>query len=268
MVVMLCVLPVNAQVMQIHIGEEISSFEVTNIDSITFTPVEEEPPLIRVIPDSLNFGQVVIERQRELMLNISNVGVGLLIIENVDLEEGVFSVEFENPIEIPAGEAHQMAVRFLPTGVLEYESDLLIVSNDMDNEEFLVALFGRGYVPEGQNHYIYEITDTNMSIIVEDATIDQESLVENDEVGVFTQDGLCAGAGLVPAGFPDNAMGVAAWGAEQNMDNGFQADEALSFRLWDVDAQQEVIAEIEVINGQPAYAANGFLVISLSAERE
>jgi len=270
-ILMLCAISSSAQVMQVHIGEEIQSFEVTDIDSITFTPVEDEPPLIRIVPDSLYFGQVVIERQRELFLHISNIGVGLLTIEAVELAEGVFTVEFEDPIDIPAGETHQMPVTFSPMEVGDYTEDLMITSNDMDNEEFLVSLFGGGFIHEGQNHYIFDITDVNMSVIISAATIDQETLVENDEIGVFTPAGLCTGAGIVPPRFPDEAMGLAAWGDDamtEEVIEGFQVDEALSFRFWDADAQQELITEIEVFNGEAIYAPNGFLVIGLSAARE
>lgn len=263
---LLCVGGSNAQVMQIYVDDEINSFEVADIDSITFTPVEEEPPSIVVAPNALNFGQVVINRQRELSLIIRNVGVGMLIIEAVELEEGAFTVAFENPIEILAGDTLAMTVTFSPTDVSDYSTDLMIRSNDMDHEEILISLIGTGYIPEGQAHFIYEITDTNMSILVTAATIDGEPLVENDEIGVFTTNGLCAGASPVPAGFPNNAMGIAAWGAEQNQENGFVADEPLSFRFWDLDAQQEFVAEAEVLNGvELIYASNGFIVVSLSA---
>ncbi|MBT7616387.1 MAG: hypothetical protein HN590_03780 [Calditrichaeota bacterium] len=267
-ILMLCVISSSAQVMQVHIGEEILSFEVSGIDSITFTPAAEEPPIIIIDQDSLYFGQVVIERNRELMLNISNVGVDLLIIEAVELAEGAFSVDFDNPIEIRAGESHQMLVTFSPMEVGDYIEDLMITSNDMDNEEILITLFGGGFIHDGQDHYIYDITDVNMSVIIRTATIDGESLVENDEVGVFTPAGLCSGAGIIPPEFPNESVGLAAWGAEQDRDNGFHADEALSFRLWDADAQQEVLTEIEVFNGEPVYSSNGFLVIGLSAARE
>ena len=117
-------------------------------------------------------------------------------------------------------------------------------------------------------HFAYERTDGNMSILIEGATINDESLVEGDEIGLFTEDGLCAGAGIVPDGFPDRIMGVAGWGSEDQMDNGFQHNEPLAFRLWDGEADLEYHADAEEIVGRAIYALNAIVRVSLSAEGE
>ena len=44
---------------------------------------------------------------------------------------------------------------------------------------------------EEEQHFIFEITGTNMSILITAALLNGESLVENDEIGVFTPDGIC-----------------------------------------------------------------------------
>ncbi|MFN3821223.1 MAG: choice-of-anchor D domain-containing protein, partial [bacterium] len=117
-----------------------------------------------------------------------------------------------------------------------------------------------------QQHFQYEITDNNMSVLVMSATLDGEELVAGDEIGVFTPRGDCAGAEVITEdGFP---IGIAAWGQEGNIP-GFRAGEDLAFKVWDHQANEEWDAQItDVEEGEPVYEANGFVVLSLQAERE
>ncbi len=114
----------------------------------------------------------------------------------------------------------------------------------------------------------FEITDVNMSLLVTAALLDGESLIPGDEIGLFTEEGVCAGASVVPDGFPDDAMGLAAWGAEQNDNNGFAAEEPIQFRYWDSQNEQIIEdVEAEAQMGGLIFVGNGFSVISLSGER-
>ena len=114
----------------------------------------------------------------------------------------------------------------------------------------------------------FEITDVNMSMIVTAALLDGESLIPGDEIGLFTEDGVCAGAGIIPEGFPDDPLGLAAWGAEQGQNNGFGANRPIEFRYWDSENEQvieDVASEFQV--GEAVFVGNGFAVLTLSGER-
>jgi len=112
-------------------------------------------------------------------------------------------------------------------------------------------------------------TDNNLSLIVNDATIDGESLVEGDYVGVFTPDGVCAGFVQVEEdGF---SVGMAAWGDDRNTEDvveGFVADEELHFRLWQTETGTEFDAEPDYEMGDGIYEADALFVLTLEAVEE
>ncbi len=114
-------------------------------------------------------------------------------------------------------------------------------------------------------HFQWEITDVNMSIIVMSVTLDGEPMVQGDEIGVFTEDGLCAGGDVVAA---DGRSGPTAMGAEGELDNGFQDREPIGFRVWDASAELEAPAQVgRILNGVPAiYVTNNMSVLTLVAE--
>ncbi len=235
------------------------------------TPMEpDEPPMIALDPEALEFGRVAVDGDRTLELMITNGGDELLVIDAVDLEEGVFTVDFNDPIPIEGGQAFGLEVTFAPDAAEDFAADMTIHSNDPDNDAVVVPLAGTGFVPGEDPHFVFDITDVNMSVLITEALLGGESLIANDEVGLFTNDGLCAGGGPVPEEFPDEMMGIAAWGAEQGQGNGFEVGEDLNFRFWDLDAELEIEADItEVVNGvNPVFAANGFILVRLAAEVE
>lgn len=146
-----------------------------------------------------------------------------------------------------------------------------MLSSRLSISLFLVVLLLAGMfssaTAQNLQHFEFAITDANMSVLITEATLDGESLLENDEIGIFTADGLCAGGGVVPGGFPDNALGIAAWGAEQGQNNGFAAGGPLFFRYWLNETDEEVEnVEGQGLNGALAYQANGFLVVTLAGE--
>ncbi|MBM3413308.1 MAG: choice-of-anchor D domain-containing protein, partial [Bacteroidetes bacterium] len=107
----------------------------------------------------------------------------------------------------------------------------------------------------------------NMSLLVTDATIAGNALMEGDYVGVFTGAGLCAGYGRVGGdGFP---VGLAAWGDDADTEavEGFVAGEALLWRLWDMASGREYLAEPSYGEGVGRYSANGFAALSLRSLR-
>jgi len=242
--------------MHIHLGEEERAFNLADVDSITYTDLVIS---LSVEPEEIDFGEVGVGRVQNSNLTIRNTGNVNIIIDAIDLEEGVFSVDFENPVEINPEQSLELTVSFSPLERGDFATEMIVHSNSQDTPEVSIPLSG-----EGVNHFIFEITDVNMSILITWATINNELLVENDEVGIFTEDGLCAGGANVPAGFPEEFIGLAAFGAEEGMDNGFQDGESLTFFIWDASTGIEYATEIELV-GFAEWEANGFCVCSLAA---
>jgi PKD repeat protein len=110
----------------------------------------------------------------------------------------------------------------------------------------------------------FERTDGNMSIIVGSALIGEDDAAEGDAVGVFTENGLCAGYSIVRE--PGEQMGVSAFAAEPQDDNGFQNGEEINYRIFDEDAGVEYSANAEYNAGNGEFQVNGFAAVSLVAD--
>lgn len=252
-----------AQVMHIHTGEEEAEFNLADVDSITYTDLIIS---LSVEPESIEFGRVVIDRVRNAILTISNTGNGNLIINAIEIEEGVFVVDFENLLEIAPGQSFDLTVSFFPQEVEDFASEIIIHSNSQENPEHTINVSGSGYIPEGQVHFIYERTEAGMNLLGVRAMIGDESVVENDEIGVFTTDGLCVGGGIVRWAFPEDPIRIVAWGADEGLNNGLQAGEQMTLRIFDSSSQTEYAARFH--NGRgfvPVYEAGVYIAIFIDA---
>ncbi len=248
----------SAQIMHIHTGVEEREFNLSDVDSIKFVDLEV---WLSVTPRGrIRFGPVIIGDFRELILTLGNTGNGALRVSGVEIEEEVFEANFEDPIEIAPGQSSQLIVGFYPQEVRNYSTQLIIRSNSHHNSDIIKRLSGSGHCA-----FVWEETRNYMVIYVSNATINNEPLVEFDEIGVFTTDGLCAGGGLVPAGFPEEPLYVGAYRADRGMDNGFQFDERLNFRIWDASTEIEYRAGCVVENDEQAVYNESFLSLRVYA---
>jgi len=126
-----------------------------------------------------------------------------------------------------------------------------------------------GFVEEnrgGEGHFQYTITGENHTLIVTEATLDEEPLPVNYEIGVFTSGGLCAGAVIIEEA--GEILGIAAWGDNERTReiDGFREGEEMLFRYWDPEMELEynAIPEYErEDNGE--FHDNGFSELGLSA---
>jgi len=98
---------------------------------------------------------------------------------------------------------------------------------------------------DSEPHFQYEVAGPVMSILISGALLNDESLVTNDEVGIFNPRGICSGGSLVPETFPEEPMGLGAFMGDQGEDRGFQPGEELDFRFWDASARLEYVAEAD-----------------------
>ena len=202
----------------------------------------------------------------EFIVSIVNEGEEDCTISNVFIEgEGAedFGHDFEGEFVLEPDEEADIVITFAPQSPGEKLATLNIVCAEIE-EPIVIDLRGEA-IGNQEPHFEWALTDANQSIIVTEAFLDEELLVNGDEIGVFTPAGLCAGGRILDEDFP---VGLAAWGAEQGEQppNGFRAGEDLSFHYWDFSQQLEIeVVEANAVNGDLVYAANGFLVVELAA---
>lgn len=187
---------------------------------------------------------------------------GVMTDDNFDSD---FDME---DVRLRPGDFYRVNVSFTPDEQSFYEGNLTIESNDPDGD-VTVLLGGVGTNRQNDQHFDYYSTDASHNILVESVMLDDESLVVGDEVGVFTEAGMCAGAGMVQDdGERGMRAGVTAWGDDANSEivDGFVADEPFMFKLWDAEADMEYdVEDVEYISGPEVFESDGFTRVNLSA---
>ncbi len=168
--------------------------------------------------------------------------------------------------------SHQFRIKILITVIALFEisySQTMNIHLGEETTSFDIAEVDSISFTDSEPHFQYELVGPNMSILISEALLNDESLVTNDEIGVFNPRGICSGGAVVPETFPEEPMGLAAWGGDQGMDPGFQSGEEMEFRFWDASARREYSAEAEVIEGlELVWVGNGFTRIRLFAGGE
>jgi len=118
----------------------------------------------------------------------------------------------------------------------------------------------------------------NMTLLIGSATIDGNSLVQDDEIAAICPDGFVGGTDVV--GNMEEGVGIAAWGDQGDAGRqGFNPGEEITFRVWDHNADAEWVAEPfdiedwttgepQNVNAPIVYRADDFYVLSLRAFRE
>ncbi len=102
-------------------------------------------PVLAVSPDSLDFGDVVVDYQGTMDLELINAGRATLQISGLDLSldettpEGVLTHDGQ-PVDIPAGERSTVQFTCLPTTFTTYTGTLLISSNDTERPQITVPI--------------------------------------------------------------------------------------------------------------------------------
>lgn len=246
-----------AQVMHIHIGENERVFDLANVDSITYVETVID---LSVEPEEIDFGEVAVGIVGEANLTVTNTGNGELIVNAFDFEEEVFEAVFIDPVSIRSGQSMDFRILFIPQDGGFIASNMIIQSNSMENPQLAVPLSGTG-----TREFIWEFVETgiNMSVVINGALIANEPLSDGDYIGAFTPEGICAGFEPVGDEFP---VGLSVYGAEQDQNNGFQAGEQLSFRIWDASTFTELETEFEVEdNGDTVYEAGGLIQVRINA---
>jgi hypothetical protein len=103
-------------------------------------------PDIAVSPESLDFGDVAVGSDSDLVLALENSGDDLLIVSELILTGTGFSLPSPPalPSEIPEGGSKAVTVRFSPTEAGLETGTLEIRSNDPQEGRLVVSLKGSG----------------------------------------------------------------------------------------------------------------------------
>ena len=117
-------------------------------------PAEEAPAPaadIDVNPTEVDFGQVVVDdtaRHTETV-TLTNVGDGPLEIYSVSLEDPdkPFTISDVGSVLVPPGQSTTITITYEPPTANADEADILIQSNDPDEEFSVVHLQGTGLAP-------------------------------------------------------------------------------------------------------------------------
>ncbi len=105
---------------------------------------EPQRPEILVGDDELDFGPTGVGMSNEMILNIRNVGEEDLEIESIVSDNEAFTVDNDGNIILEPDDGINIRVTFTPEEEGNYEGALTITSNDEENEEVSVDLFGDG----------------------------------------------------------------------------------------------------------------------------
>ncbi len=220
------------------------------------------PPQIVLSSNRHLFGEIGVGERETWRLTISNVGGSILTVEAPTFDGDGFEIEPDAGFEVGVGEAMILDVTFAPSEVRDYQSTLMFDSNDPDNGQVQISLVGSAVA--SPLHWRFQQTDGNMSLLIDDATLDGERLPIGAEVGVFTTNGVTAGSVRIE----EYSFGLAAWGDDANTGDiveGLTEGEALFYRIWLPELRAEFEAIPSYDEGEGIYHRDAFSVLTLSS---
>jgi hypothetical protein len=104
------------------------------------------PPEIEVVPNVVNFGNVLLESLAEQEVNVKNNGFSDLVLFSITDEiESPFvraGGDCETGMVLAPGEECTMVIQFIPTSQGTFATEIVIHSNDPDEPEFILPLKG------------------------------------------------------------------------------------------------------------------------------
>ncbi|MDZ7298500.1 MAG: choice-of-anchor D domain-containing protein [candidate division KSB1 bacterium] len=100
---------------------------------------------ISLLPARLDFGSVALNTTASRSLTISNRGNKTLVINDLKLPAPYRMRQTGVPITIPAVDAREITLEFMPTEVRDYPAELVLYSNARNQREVRVPVTGRGF---------------------------------------------------------------------------------------------------------------------------
>lgn len=116
----------------------------------------------------------------------------------------------------------------------------------------------------GAAHFDFDTTDGNCSILISECYLLNGSWEPDDEIAVFTADGICGGATVV-RGFP---LGIAAWSDDnltREVVEGFHTGDSIYYKRWDASLEEEIsLQELYLLSGDSSWQSNGLIIVELA----
>lgn len=103
-------------------------------------------PTISYNTDSLAFGSVEIDDNKQLTLEIRNLGTNTLEVTTFNVSGSAFSGSLSTPASVERGSPLQVPITFTPSSASSFTGNIEIVSNDASNSTTSVELSGEGTV--------------------------------------------------------------------------------------------------------------------------
>ncbi|NQU06066.1 MAG: choice-of-anchor D domain-containing protein, partial [Calditrichaeota bacterium] len=204
-------------------------------------------PAISLSEEGYDFGDWAIELSNTWALRITNTGTDSLTIENIEIEDGAFSIDWGGALKIGPHRTYRLVVTFEPTNEEAYESDLTISSDDPNNGELTIPIRGNGI--DWEFHFYHPGVQEQWHFLLSlETLLNGEYLNVGDEIGVFTPEGNCGGMRAITENAdPEGMIGITTYGDNDSTDfvEGFRDGEEWHFILWDVSTGVETIADIE-----------------------
>ena len=107
-------------------------------------------------------------------------------------------------------------------------------------------------------------TGESHSVVIHSLRIHGQQPETGDEVGLFTADGLCVGAGVWQG---SGVTGIAAWADDERTEavDGFREGEEILFRFWDTGEDREIPLKAAFTQGSGIFANAPFTVVDLES---
>ncbi|HQJ76138.1 MAG TPA: hypothetical protein PKW14_11190, partial [Bacteroidota bacterium] len=136
---------------------------------------------------------------------------------------------------------------------------------------YLILFFSFSVVAQSQQHFLYTSNTGNNAIISipfsTQIKINNLPISIGDEIGVFTQDGICVGATL----WNGNNTGITIWGDNDRtpQKDGLSYEERISYKIWKKSENKEYSNSIAtystaniIYRSDGLYAPNAFYVLT------
>jgi hypothetical protein len=212
-------------------------------------------PMLSIIPQNRNFGQVEVDKESELTFTLTSVGTTPIEDLVLSIDNEAFTLDEDGPFNMAMDARRTVRVTFTPTNPGHYNATLTAGN---DYIEKTVQLSGVGFLT---GNFEYTITEMSHRIEVVRAVLGDENLSEDDEIGVFIGE-LCAGALIIRN---NGDMTFDAWGddPETGEREGFREGERFSFKFWDDDAQREYNTTATYLQGPVEWEDGETTIVAL-----
>jgi len=221
-------------------------------------------PALEADVNILEFGLQDIEEPVQLPVTFRSTGTIGIVDLVLSLEGEGFVIDEEGPVNLAPGEELNVNVTFQPQNLGDYAATLTATS---EFAEVSIDLTGTA-IEVGNLEF--EVTETFSTIRVVHADVFGDRLGEGDEIGVFTPGDICAGGIVLDEDAP---VGIAPWVLTAYGDDpeteqvveGFVADEAYSFKIWDEDTESEIEARAIYFSGSRVWNDGATSVVALTS---